>query len=219
LYEAKIESYKLSGSSSRAFLWTPGNGLTDIGAGSANAINSSGTIAGGNSLHITVGNSSDPFLWTPTTARSNIGSSQNIYVGSNVYATTTAVNDSNVVILNTSGNSSFGTTSYRWMQAGGLQAIGVGNGYVTDTALGINNDNQVVGYYFTFRGMVSQAEHILHRLGFGTHTLGNYTFTGPKTRRATGKVVWSLGTQSCLCDKLLAGPQTFTRRRSGPQVL
>ena len=131
-----------SGDDQRAFSWTQGGGMVNLGTlggySSALAVNDSGAVVG-NSFDSSDG-AGHAFFWTQAGGMIDVG-------------TRSGSNNSDATDLNNSGQvvGQSGARPFSWTQAGGLIELGsLGGG--TGFAQAVNNSGQVVGDSFTSGG-------------------------------------------------------------------
>ncbi len=125
------------------FLWTSGAGLQSIGIlqggqqSGANAINSSGEIAG----WANVDSNDDAIIWTADGGLMNLG------ISARCGATSLGINDSAEVVgwFNNSAGCTFTSHGFSWTESSGFKDLGVLPGGQYSFAYGLNSSGQIVG--------------------------------------------------------------------------
>src|SRR5439155_6971127 len=129
------------GAASRAFSWTPAEGMIDLGPlgcgdTSSTGVNASGQIIGS---FITCDFSEHAFSWTPTGGMIDLGT-----LGGRA-AVASAVNDSGQVVGRSNPTGDFGFRAFSWTPAGGMVDLGTLGGS-DGFARAVNASGQVVGF-------------------------------------------------------------------------
>lgn len=135
---SETSSYQYSG---YAFLWTPGQGLQNLGAGYATAINSNGDIAGETSPE------GHAFLWRQD------GTTQDLGTLSGFYSYAQGINSAGWVVGAAEVFPGDEYDAFLWTPAGGMQDLGrLGPTNDFAVGLGINGSGEMAGYAFVTEG-------------------------------------------------------------------
>ena len=146
----QVAGYSGSRLAARAYLWTPGGTVQDLGtlggeSSWAYAINQSGQVAGGSTV---ADGNQHAFLWTPGQGMQDLGT-----LPGALSSTARGINDLGQVV----GESTFPRTgppepethAFLWSPALGMKDLGtLGGGLTSSVAFDINNAHQVVGRGF-----------------------------------------------------------------------
>lgn len=130
-------------SGDRAFRWTSGSGLVDLGGlpgasfpmSSAKAVSRDGHVVVGQARASSGG--SNAFRWTATGGMQDLGN----LPGGVVSAAHASSGDGSVVVG--AGNTALGSRAFRWTQGGGMQSLGTLGGSDSD-AHGVSDDGSVI---------------------------------------------------------------------------
>jgi len=138
----QVTGYANTATEGHAFFWSPSTGMIDIlpagSSGSPVAINSKGDVGGSFSVG---GNPYRAFLWDSVQGLRDLGFGDN----SSAYA----MNDAGQVVGSSGGGGYFCGASghaFLWLPASGTHSLDF-PGALCTTALSINNNGQVAGYY------------------------------------------------------------------------
>jgi probable HAF family extracellular repeat protein len=163
-----VVGFSYAATGGRAFLWTSGGGMQDLGdlpggddSSSADAINNAGQVVG--SSGTATGNRA--FLWTAGGGMQDLGD----LPGGADFSSALGINASGQVVG--SSGAATGQPAFLWTSGGGMQDLGdlpggANNGY----ALGVNDLGQVVGT----SGVAGGDHAFLWTSGGGMQDLGDF---------------------------------------------
>jgi probable HAF family extracellular repeat protein len=146
-----------------AFLWTPGQGMRDLGNlgghhSRAYAVNNAGQVVGQSDhpdgrVH--------PFLWTPSGGMRDLGAPPGGATGQIFGGVATDINDAGHIVGYGRWSGPTGGSvlhAFRWTPSAGMQDLGSLGG-LDASAWGINNAGQVVGASVTTSGLIVGPTH------------------------------------------------------------
>jgi probable HAF family extracellular repeat protein len=133
-------------SNSRAFIWTAGGGMQDLGSLTGNNVTTSNAAAINDASQVvgyagTTAGSSHAFLWTASGGMQDLGT---LTGNASSYSQANAINAAGQVI-GTSGAAGNTTHAFLWTSGGGMKDLGVLPGSVGSSADLINATGQIIG--------------------------------------------------------------------------